>query len=224
MTVNPIVVFCVYTYITIANLTSFICLLYIAYAIHRLQKTKQLQVSLILKLYLTIIWLTNLFLFLHAFFVLINWKNDFKFPLGLYFWTGTLDGTLLVPVSIFVFFVTFERCLIITFKFKHQKAWSKLIVYLALISAVINGSIQFITFMLFRSYKIPDDCPAFGCTIQPFGQNIYTYSKATVVIGNLMVGIWYLIAAYRLKQLRTINKTTIKLDLVSFHQMQQSMT
>ena len=210
MAINAIIYFLAYFFITIFSIASILFLISIIWMIRKTERHRNFKFSVILKYYFWMLLVLSILMCIHAVTVLCIWRNDLNLPFTLFFWTGTMDASLMPGIPFITFILTLDRCLILLFKRKHNRFWTMFLFYVNILITLTIAGIISVMNILFHHPELPDNCISYGCIVTYYAQLAYTYTRTIGVILCAIVGILFFVMVSWLKKQESEIATTLK--------------
>ena len=197
---NPAIFLSVYSFILLSSVVSIFFLINIIRIIRQNERQENLTFSVILKYYFWMLLTMSILMLIHTSTVLIIWRNDLRFPMTPFFWSGNFDSAFMTIIPFTAFTLTLDRCLIFLLKMKYNRSSTITLFCISIFISIIIGMGNFVMYIVFRYPELPDGCVATGCLVTQPALMFYSYSKAIGVVMNTSVGILFLVIATRLKK------------------------
>ena len=197
---NSTIFLLIYLYINVTSIVSAFFLTKTIRAIWKNERQERMKFSLILKYYFWMLLIMSILLLIHTTTVLVIWRDDLKFPLAPFFWSGNFDSAFMTAIPFTTFTLTFDKCLILILKEKYRLLWTKLLFYVSIVVNVIVATASFVIYVLFRRPELPEGCVATGCLVAQPALVVYGDIKTVGVVVNTSAGIAFLIIIARLKK------------------------
>uniref|UniRef100_A0A7E4V1K0 G_PROTEIN_RECEP_F1_2 domain-containing protein n=1 Tax=Panagrellus redivivus TaxID=6233 RepID=A0A7E4V1K0_PANRE len=110
--------------------------------------------------------------------------------------TGLIDHCLLPAIPASVFFLTFDRCLIVALKSSWTDKRRTILAAVNIAVMVILAIPNLVLPLLYRYYSVPPGCVAFACLQLNASRVTYTATKILTIVLNVIVGIAFLVLVY----------------------------
>ena len=180
-------------------------------AIRTSEKKERLRFSVILKFYFWTLFVMSIFLIIHATTVLVIWRDDLKLPLLPLFWSGTPDGNFMTVIPITTLALTLDKCLILLLKGKYNYYWTAILFRASVLISTLLAVGNFLTSLFLRRSEKPNDCVAYGCTLESAAVLTYTYTRTAEAVVSTIVGITFIVITLWLKKKKLYIRTKAKI-------------